>query len=183
MRRRHFGLAVLVTFMASTAAQGQTPVLANDLIRDITGAEQKFVALAKVFTAEHAAWRPAEGVRSVQEVLLHVAADNYFIPAAMGVSAPAATKITATDFNTVMAFEKQKLNQAGTVEAIGASFDHLRRALSGVSEARMNETIKVFGQDFTVRQWMILTATHMHEHLGQLIAYARMNGVKPPWSR
>ena len=25
--------------------------------------------------------------------------------------------------------------------------------------------------------------THLHEHLGQLIAYARSNGVVPPWSR
>jgi uncharacterized damage-inducible protein DinB len=28
-----------------------------------------------------------------------------------------------------------------------------------------------------------LLATHNHEHLGQMIAYARMNGIAPPWSR
>ena len=81
------------------------------------------------------------------------------------------------------AFEKQPLDQAATVAAIEASFDHIRTALTGISEARLNEKIKVFGQEFTVRQFVVLAATHMHEHLGQLIAYSRMNGVKPPWSR
>jgi uncharacterized damage-inducible protein DinB len=181
MRRVHLILPVFLVGLAAPLA-AQSPLTA-DLVKDITQAEEKFVALAKVFNAQQAGWRPAEGVRSVQEVLLHVAADNYFLPAAMGVPAPAATKINATDFSAITAFEKQQLNQAGTVAAVEASFDHLRTALNGISEARMNETIKVFGQEFTVRQFMIVTATHMHEHLGQLIAYARMNGVKPPWSR
>jgi uncharacterized damage-inducible protein DinB len=181
MRRVHLILTVLLfALSAPVAAQS---ALTADLVKDITQAEEKFVALAKVFNAQQAGWRPGEGVRSVQEVLLHVAADNYFLPAAMGVAAPPATKITATDFNAMMAFEKQELNQAGTVAAVEASFDHLRTAFNGISEARMNEKITVFGQEFTVRQFMILAATHMHEHLGQLIAYARMNGVKPPWSR
>jgi uncharacterized damage-inducible protein DinB len=175
-------LAALFAF-STMPALAQTPVLTADLVKDITQAEEKFVALANALSAEQYQWRPAQGVRSVQEVLLHVAADNYFIPAAMGIAAPAETKITATDFQPVMAFEKQSLDRAGTVAALQASFHHLRRALNGISEARLNETIKVFGQDFTVRQFMLLTATHMHEHLGQLIAYARTNGVKPPWSR
>jgi uncharacterized damage-inducible protein DinB len=175
-----FAALVGVLYAVPAAAQS---TLTADLVKDITGAEEKFIALAKVFTAEQAAWRPAEGVRSVQEVLLHVAADNYFLPAAMGIPAPAETKIIATEFTQVQAFEKQKLNQAGTVAAVEASFDHLRQAMNSITDARMNESIKVFGQEFTVRQFMILTATHMHEHLGQLIAYARSNGVKPPWSR
>lgn len=181
--RRFSMLLALFTVCATSALRAQTPVLTTDLVRDITQAEQKFVALANALTAQQYKWRPGEGVRSVQEVLLHVAADNYFIPAAMGVPAPPETKITATDFQPVMAFEKQNLDNAATVAAVQASFNHLRGALNGISEARLNETIKVFGQDFTVRQFMILTATHMHEHLGQLIAYARTNGVKPPWTR
>ena len=183
MRRISLTLAALAAVVVTSPAAAQTPVWTTDIVKDITQAEEKFVALAKAFTHENAMWRPAEGIRSSQEVLLHVAADNYFIPAAMGIPAPAATKITATDFNAVAAFEKQPLDQAATVAAIEASFDHIRTALTGISEARLNEKIKVFGQEFTVRQFVVLAATHMHEHLGQLIAYSRMNGVKPPWSR
>ena len=183
MHFRRLTSAMLLALAAAPALQAQTPAMTADLVKSVTQAEEKFIALAKVFTHANAVWRPAEGVRSTQEVLLHVAADNYFIPAAMGIAAPAATKITATDFNAVTAFEKQPLDQAATVAAIEASFDHLRDALGSISPARMNEKIQVFGQEFTVREFMLLTATHMHEHLGQLIAYARMNGVKPPWSR
>ncbi len=183
MGRRPLLLAMLISLVCAPPLAAQAPGLTADLLNDITQAEQKFIALANVFTKEQADWRPGEGVRSVQEVLLHVAADNYFIPAAMGVPAPASTKITASDYAAMTAFEKQKLNREGTVAAVQESFNHLRNAFNGISEARMNETIKVFGQDFTVRQFMILTATHMHEHLGQLIAYARINDVKPPWSR
>ena len=183
MRRSLFTLAALSVFGAAATLSAQTPTLTSDLVKDITQAEQKLVALANTLSAEQYGWRPGEGVRSVQEVLLHVAADNYLIPALMGVPAPAATKITATDFEQAMAFEKQKLDQAGTVAALQTSFNHLRTALNGIPEARLGETLNVFGQEFTVRQFMILTATHLHEHLGQMIAYARTNGVKPPWTR
>jgi uncharacterized damage-inducible protein DinB len=183
MRPSAISFAVFVTLFGAAALSAQTPALTTDLVHDITEAEQKFVALANALSAEQYQWRPAPGVRSAQEVLLHVAADNYFLPAALGVPAPAETRITATDFQPVMAFEKQQLDKAATIAAVQTSFNHLRKALSGLPEERFKETVSVFGQDFTVQRFMILTATHMHEHLGQLIAYARSNGVKPPWSR
>jgi uncharacterized damage-inducible protein DinB len=160
----------------------QNATWAADVIKSTSEAEEKFVGLANALSDKYS-WRPGEGVRSVQEVLMHVAADNYFIPAAMGVPAPAATRITATDYAAMQAFEKQALSKDATVAAVKTSFEHLRKALGSIPEARMNESIKVFGMDFTVRQFMILTTTHLHEHLGQLIAYARTNSIKPPWSR
>jgi uncharacterized damage-inducible protein DinB len=182
VRRSLIAFAAIAALNAAPA-QAQTPALTADLIKDITEVEQKLVGLANALSVEQYAWRPAQGVRSVQEVLMHVAADNYFIPAAMGVPAPAETKITASDYSAMQAFENQKFSKDATVAALKTSFEHLRKAMSGIPEAKLGETIKVFGQDFTNRQFMILTATHMHEHLGQLIAYARSNNVKPPWSR
>lgn len=181
---RRFLLAFAATAALCPApAHAQTPGLAADLIKDITEVEEKLVSLANALSLEQYGWRPAQGVRSVQEVLMHVAADNYFIPAAIGVAAPAATRITATDYAAVQAFENQKLSKEATVAALKTSFEHLRKAMSGIPEAKFGETIKVFGQEFTNRQFMILATTHLHEHLGQMIAYARSNNVKPPWSR
>jgi uncharacterized damage-inducible protein DinB len=175
-------LAVLAGTLYAAPAQAQNAAWAADVIKSTTEAEEKFVGLANALSDKYS-WRPGEGVRSVQEVLLHVAADNYFIPAAMGVPAPAVTRITSTDFAAMQAFEKQALTKDATIAAVKTSFEHLRKALAGIPEARMNESIKVFGMDFTVRQFMLLTTTHMHEHLGQMIAYARTNNIKPPWSR
>ena len=181
MRRVLFAIALM--FVVPAAARAQAPALTNDLIKAVNDVEEKLVGLGNAMNAEQWNWRPGAGVRSVQEVLLHVAADNYFIPAAMGVAAPAATKITATDYAAVQAFEGQKLSREATIAEMKASFEHLRKAMASFPESRMNEQIKVFGQDFTTRSFLILATTHLHEHLGQMIAYARTNNVKPPWTR
>lgn len=182
MRRYAIAATVLLAFSAS-ALQAQTPTLTNDLIKDINDVEAKLIGLANALNDTQWNWRPAEGVRSVHEVLMHVAADNYFIPAAMGVAAPAKTGITATDYPAVQKFEGQKLGREATVAELKTSFEHLRNAMKSFPQTRMEEKLKVFGQEFTVQGMLVLTATHLHEHLGQMIAYARSNNVKPPWSR
>jgi len=174
------GWLVGVTIPAAAQAPAS---LKADLIKSVGEVEAKYVGLAEAMTAAQYAWRPAEGVRSVREVFLHVASDNYFLPAALGIAAPAETKITATDFAAVQAFEKQDLDRDATIAALKASFAHLKKAMEAVPESRFDEPMKFFGQDFTGRGILVATTTHLHEHLGQSIAYARMNGVKPPWSR
>ena len=72
---------------------------------------------------------------------------------------------------------------SATTRILTASFPHIHRAISPPTDANLGETIKMFGQDFSRQRAMILTVTHLHEHLGQLIAYARANNVTPPWSR
>ena len=171
----------LVAF-ASTV-QAQRSGLVGDLQKDLTEAQNKLVTLAKQMPAAKYDWRPGTGVRSVREVFLHIAADNYFLPIPVGVPAPAATRITATDFAAIGAFEKQNLTQDATVAALEQSFAHLMKALADTPDSRLEDKVKVFGQDMTVRQLWLVTATHLHEHLGQAIAYARMNGVAPAWSR
>jgi len=173
----------VATVFATPLAAQTAPGLRGDLIKDITELEEKLTSLGNVMTVAQWDWRPGAGVRSVGEVLMHVAADNYFMPAAMGTAAPAHTKINATDFAALQTFEKQKLDKAATLAEMKTSFDHLRTFIAAVPESRMNETIKVFGSDYTVRAFLVMATTHLHEHLGQMIAYARSNGVKPSWSR
>jgi uncharacterized damage-inducible protein DinB len=177
-------IAIVALSGASVPAAAQTPAgLTGDLITSTTQLEEKVLGLADAMSEAQYAWRPGAGVRSVGEVLMHIAADNYLLPTGLGIAAPPATKITATDFPALQAFEKQKLSRTATIAEVRASFAHLKRALAQIPESRMNETVKFFGQDFTVRALLVLTVTHLHEHLGQMIAYARSNGVVPPWSR
>jgi uncharacterized damage-inducible protein DinB len=183
MRRRHLMVFALLAIAVPAGSRAQTPAMTNDLIKTVNDVEQKLVGLANAMSAEQWNWRPAQGVRSVHEVLMHVAADNYFIPAAMGVAAPAETKITGSDYPAVQAFESQKLSREATIAELKTSFEHMRKAMASFPESRMNDPLKIFGQDFTVRSFLILGTTHLHEHLGQMIAYARTNNVKPPWSR
>lgn len=154
-----------------------------DLLWDIEQVEQKLMSLARAFPADKWDWRPGEGVRSVGEVYLHVAADNWFIPAAMGMAAPEATGITAGNYETVQAYESRKLSQDAILAEFEHSFTHLKHAMSRTTPDQLGEAVSVFGQSFTRGQFWVLATTHLHEHLGQLIAYARSNGIVPPWSR
>lgn len=181
--RNSLAAAALALMIAAPCAAQQRTGVMGELLKDVTDVQTKLVSLARAMPADKLAWRPAAGVRSVGEVLLHVAADNYFMPAAVGVQPPAASNIRFTDFATVGAFEKQALSRDATADALQTSFAHLTKAMADTPDARLDERVNFFGQDMSVRQVWIITTTHLHEHLGQAIAYARSNGVVPPWSR
>jgi uncharacterized damage-inducible protein DinB len=176
-------LATAVTLASATPsiAQQATSVTA-DLLADIGQVEKKFMALARVMPDDKAGWRPSPGTRSVSEVLMHVASDNYLIPAALGFPADASTGIKGDDYKTAVAFEKRTVTKAQAIAELEKSFTHLRKALRETQEAKLGSPVSMFGQPFTMQQGWIMATTHLHEHLGQLIAYARSNGIAPPWS-
>jgi uncharacterized damage-inducible protein DinB len=176
-------LVLLATGALSNEAPAQSGRVMQDLMMDVAQVQQKLAALSKAMPATTWGWRPGEGVRSVGEVVQHVAADNYLIPAFVGASPPAATGIVATDYATVQKYENRKATAAEAVDAMAASFEHLRTAMAATSESQLGEELTVFGQKMTRQQLWVLATTHLHEHLGQMIAYARSNGVVPPWSR
>ena len=146
----------------------------ESILFQIDEASKKLMSLAEAMPAEKYTWRPGEGVRSVGEVYNHVAAANYFLPTFWGGKVPA-----GVDPRTL---EKDGGDKAKTIDTLKKSFDSLRQEIQAVPEADLGRKIKMFGQDATVRDAMMVLSSHAHEHLGQSIAYARMNGVVPPWS-
>lgn len=164
-----------------TLAQQQPTDFATEIVQVIEEAEMKFLGLAGAMDETSYDWRPAEGIRSVGEVFLHVAGNNYFMPIMNGVHVPAGVPITA-DYGTVDRYERLT-GKAQIDKELGASFEHLKAAARQDASLDPDRTVEFFGQERTARAVWILTLTHLHEHLGQSIAYARMNGVTPPWSR
>jgi len=175
-------VAAIISLAAPAAAQ-QRAGLMGELMKDVGDVQGKLTSLAKAMPADKYDWRPGAGVRSVSEVFLHLASDNYLLPSIVGFAAPAASGIKPTDFSTLAAFEKQNLSPDATVAAMNTSFAHLLKAMADTPDSRLDERVKFFGQDMSVRQVWVATAAHLHEHLGQSIAYARTNGVTPPWSQ
>jgi uncharacterized damage-inducible protein DinB len=145
-----------------------------EIIGQIEDAEKKLLALAEAVPAEKYGWRPGEGVRSVGQVFAHVAGGNYFLPTFWGVKPPAGVDPRG--------FEKDGGDKAKTIDNMKKSFEHARQAILSVPDADLDKVVKMFGNDSTTRGAFMVVATHAHEHLGQSIAYARMNGVTPPWS-
>jgi uncharacterized damage-inducible protein DinB len=162
-------------------AQHASTVIA-DLRADVEEVERKMLGLARAIPEDKYSWRPAAGVRSIGDVFLHVAADNYLIPAALGFPADASTGIKGDDYKTALAFEKRTMNKAATIAELEKSFAHLKKTLSDTPDARLTQAVSMFGMNLTGQKAWIMATTHLHEHLGQMIAYARSNGIAPPWS-
>lgn len=141
----------------------------------------KMVALAEAMPQEAYAWRPVEGVRSVSQVYMHVVGTNYWFPTVVGGVPPHGSGVTA-DYSSVPPLERETDKEA-IVEALRASFEYVVDFIRTAPADRLDEAVDMFGQATTYRGVLFETSVHLHEHLGQSIAYARTNGVTPPWSR
>jgi len=171
--------AALLAFSSTSSAQEEP---ADDLIRSFRGAEAKFAALAESLPDDVLAWRPAEGVRSTHEVLRHVVAVNYIMPTFFDVAEPETSGL-GEGAQGVNAFVTGT-DRDETRAAIETSFTHLVDAFNGLSEEQLVDMeVTVMGPTMNLREFGMFLATHMHEHLGQLIAYTRTNGETPPWAR
>ena len=172
---------VALVVSVPAAAQTREGVM-GELIKDVTEVEKKLTGLVKAMPAAGDDWRPGKGVRSTLETVMHIAADNYFIPALAGAAPPAETGITK-EYKTAAAFEKKTMPRDAALAELQKSFEFLRQAMTKTTDAQLETSVDLFGQKSTTRGVWILATTHLHEHLGQLIAYARSNNVVPPWSR
>jgi len=145
-----------------------------EFLEEIAYYEQRYTKLAEAMPAEKYGWRPGEGVRSVGEVYAHIVAADYGVARALGTQPPA-----GLDMKSVMSLanDKPKLMQA-----LKDSFAHFRGAILALSDADADKPQKMFNRQTTVRGAFMMIDRHWGEHLGQSIAYARINGVVPPWT-
>ncbi len=165
----------VVAHEPTTAASAKSlPNLQAAVLSELDAVEKKVVALAEAVPQEKYGWRPGDGVRSVAEAYMHIAQGNYFLAYLGGAPPP-----SGLDLRT---YDKSATEKKDVVAALRASYEHARKFVKGLSEADLAKEVDFFGQKKTVRDLLLISLEHNHEHLGQGIAYARMNGVKPPWS-
>jgi uncharacterized damage-inducible protein DinB len=145
-----------------------------EFLEEVTYYEQGYTRLAEAIPAEKYSWRPAEGVRSVGEVFTHITAANYGIARALGTAPPAGFDPKAI---TALSADKPRV-----LQALKDSFAHFRGAIIALNEADADKPQNIFNRHTTLRGSFIAITGHFGEHLGQSIAYARMNGVVPPWT-
>jgi hypothetical protein len=119
-----------------------------------------------------------DGVRSVSEVYMLIAAEAYYLPSFWDGAPPEGMEIN----NQIFADLASVTDKAEVAEHLAASLEYAASALERLPEGRMEEVIPFFGQERTIGEAIYLLLVDMHEHLGQAIAYARSNEVVPPWS-
>jgi len=167
-----FASAVAPTF-AQAAPSAKAFDFRSEAIVELKAAQDELVSLAQAMPQEKYTWRPEEGVRSVSEVYLHVAAGNFGLTAVAGAPPYPGFKFQG--------FEKSTTDKAKIIELLNQSFDYAEKSVANMSEADMSKPLNFQGFN-TVGAVIFHLVAHCHEHLGQSIAYARMNGVVPPWT-
>jgi uncharacterized damage-inducible protein DinB len=142
-----------------------------EFLDNLDEVEEKLMELAEATPAERYGWRPASDVRSISEVYMHIVGANYFLTTFLGVEPP----------KTNGDLEKTITKKADVLAELRRSFTHLRNAVAATGD--LEKPVRMLGKQTTHRGVLITAISHLHEHLGQSIAYARMQGVVPPWSR
>jgi uncharacterized damage-inducible protein DinB len=167
------GMALVITIQGGTAyAADPKSAFIKDMIGQLNRVQGQVTSLENAIPQDKFTWRPGEGVRSISEVYLHIAGSNYFLVGFAGVKPPASSKVD----------EKGTTDKAKIAEALKTSFEWTKEAVSKFSDADLEKEVSFFGQKTSVRNVLLVLLSHIHEHLGQSIAYARTNGVVPPWT-
>jgi len=141
---------------------------------DLQTVNKKCVDLAQAVPADKLTWRPSPEARSFAEVFLHVAGERYGILSMMGANPPAGFKAKE--------FEKSTTDKDRIVEDLNQSWDFANKAINGMTNADYAKLLPKLGPQANEGDVIYILVADAHEHLGQLIAYARQNGIVPPWT-
>jgi len=165
-----YGVCALAVALMVPLAQAQPAGIQAAFGKDAGTLSAKFTGLARVMSGKYD-WKPGPGVRSVGDVFNLIVKENGMLAGVLsGTPNTGAKPATITD--------PEKLQ-----EALKASYANLQNAITGLSDKDLQTPVKLFGRDMTKLGALMLILEDQHEHLGQSIAYARSNGVVPPWSK
>jgi uncharacterized damage-inducible protein DinB len=165
-----YGAYVLAIALMVPLAQAQPAKFQAAFGEDAGTLSKKFTGLAQVMAGKYE-WKPGQGVRSVGDVFNLIVEEN-------GLLADALTGKTNTGAEPAPITDPGKMQ-----DALKASYANLQKAIRGLSDNDLQTHVKLFGEDMTKQDALMLILEDQHEHLGQSIAYARSNGVVPPWSK
>lgn len=143
------------------------------ILDEVNFMEGRIISLAEAIPGEKYSWKPGEGVRTTAAQLVHVITAAYGIPSMMGVEMPS---------HINQELEKTMTDKEEILNNLKESFASAKKFLKSYDTANYNEIVKAPFGEFTQRNMILILNNHYHEHLGQLIVYARSNGVVPPWS-
>ena len=165
-------LSLIALASAPLPAQNRPPDFGQGWLPEFNHAVAQILALAEATPPEKYAWRPAPGIRSTSEVLMHTMETNYWLLKQAG--------IQVTLPKPAPSPERGVPRKDDVLFWLRASLDAVR---SSYPSADLEKKVKFFGQDTPAENVFLRILVHNHEHMGQLIAYARMSGVTPPWSK
>ncbi|MDG1571289.1 DinB family protein [Robiginitalea sp. M366] len=167
-------LSVVLLGLVAFSAWSQEAVVVPGISGMLEQTQGNIISLAEAFSEEQMNWRPAEGIRSVGETILHTAAANYYIAMRMGYAIPEGVDI--------MQMETIE-GKAAIIDTYKQSCAFIAEVMGLVKEGTLGEEVDLGFTKLNRLSSLLVILEHNGEHKGQLIAYARSNGVVPPWSQ
>lgn len=167
-------IALSFSVVFSTGKSDNEAPYLSLLLKDLEEVEQKAIGLAEEFGEDKYNWRPAEGIRSVSEIFVHICSANYWILSLTGAKIPESFGRDA---------EQKITEKSEVIKTLKNSYESAKQFINNLKPEELNEVVKTSFGEFTKRKLVLMLVTHSHEHVGQAIAYARSNGVVPPWSK
>jgi uncharacterized damage-inducible protein DinB len=135
----------------------------------------QLLALAEATPTDKFAWRPSTGVRSTSEVYMHIAIANFYFLSVVGKQ--------TMPIEIKPGFEKSVTAKADVIAWLKRSLDAARDARARETPKELERKVEFLKQSTTADAVYLRLIIHCNEHMGQIVAYARMTGVAPPWSR
>jgi uncharacterized damage-inducible protein DinB len=165
---------LLLFVMCTTSLHAQLEGLWEGYDGEWAHVSKQLVELAEATPADKFAWRPAPGVRSTSEVYMHIAQANFYLLSVTGPPMP--PEMMADDVAKIVT------KKADVIAWLKRSLDAVKTARAQLKPGELQRKVKIEGKEVTVDGMYLRILVHDNEHMGQLIAYARMSGVVPPWS-
>ena len=160
----------------TTPAPAPAPTFQADAAGVLGHVQKEMVSLLQAMPQNKFNWRPGKGVRSVGEVYVHAAGSAYWFGKTLGFQVPDGAQAKMKDL-------EKSTDKAQIEKALTDSFTWFAGQVKAMPDSELTKTLPLMGHDVTKRAVIMVTMGHFQEHLGQSIAYARMNGVVPPWSK
>jgi uncharacterized damage-inducible protein DinB len=167
-------LTLLAMCIAATTLYAQENTVQNSIKGMLAFNQGQVTSLAETFTEEQYGWRPSEGVRSTGESILHIAGANYYLASKLGFPPP--------EDVDMMNIEKIE-GKENILAALKKSNEFILEKVGLVESDKFGEEVDFGFGKFNRLSGLLIILEHNGEHKGQLIAYARSNGVVPPWSK
>ena len=165
---------LVLLFLAAGGVQAQPEGIWQGYDAEWGHVTRQLVALAEATPADKFTWRPAPGVRSTSEVYMHIALANFSLLSVTGPTMPEGIKDS---------LEKSVTSKAEVIDWLKRSCTAVQTAHAAIKPADLQRKVEIAKREATVDGMYLRIIVHANEHMGQLIAYARMSGVTPPWSK
>lgn len=134
----------------------------------------RIMQLAEAIPEDAYSWKPSEGVRTTSGAIAHLLGSLYGIPSMMGAE--------GMPEHITRDIDKTMTDKSEIIENLKGSMDFATEFLKSYDTANFDKIVKTPFGEYPQRTMILIINNHIHEHLGQLIAYARSNNVTPPWS-